>query len=129
MYLPIYICSVICRRLESSDPTRVNTLGYSKAVSDGSRGILQGHRCSSLCCIMAALWNIPSNTNKFHSCLGVASHPEHSFFILSRKNWDWRVWLATQLEQPVHWAYSFTLFPKIAKLPWCKVINSSSLQM
>ena len=108
-YPPLYICSETYRRLASLDPTR---------VSDGSRGIPQGCLCNSLQCIVVTLWNILYNRNRFHSCLQAAYHPGCSFFISSRKNWDQRVWSATQVEHPILWAYSFALLPKIAKLPW-----------
>ena len=43
MYLPLYISSVTCRRLDSQDPLRACTLWCSGAVSVGSRGSPQEH--------------------------------------------------------------------------------------
>ena len=81
MYPPLYTCSVTCKRLVSLSTTRVCTLGCPKAVSDDSKGIPQGHLCSSLCHMAAALWNILSNRNGFHSCLWVAFCPGRTLLL------------------------------------------------
>ena len=56
--------------------------------------------------MVATLWSMHAYRNRPHSCFWALFQPRCSLHNSLKNSWLWRVWSATQFEQPVLWMNS-----------------------